>query len=62
MISTNKFCNDYNDHQEIQNLVEKCWSAIGTNIIHGKLLKRGDKLQSLISDVGYFGPNYGFSH
>ena len=55
--NTTLYVTDYNSHPEIKHFVNiYCWSKPLSNIVEGKVFKKGNKLLTLVSQCGRYGP------
>ena len=55
--NSNAYITDYKCHPEIKSFVENyCWSSPLTKCIERNVLKKGNKLQTLVSCCGPYGP------
>ena len=55
--NTTTYVTDYNSHSKIKHFVNTyCWSKPLSNIVDGKVFKKGNKLLTLVSQCGRDGP------
>ena len=55
--NTTLYVTDYNSHPEINHFVNiYCWSKPLSNIVEGKVFKKGNKLLTLVSQCGRYSP------